>query len=110
MAKKRNGDYIKLCEAIQIDFGRRVQACRERSGLLQKNLAFRMSLTRANVSNIERGLQRVYLDQVYQVAHLLRVDVTELLPSVEEVFGRPAIHTVADGTPSVLPKPPTRQG
>lgn len=96
MGKRRDGPHLKVCSRLQRDFGRRLQERRRERGVLQKNLAAAMSLTRTSVSNIERGEQRVYLDQVYQAAQFLQVDVATLLPAVEEVFQAPPIRTVTD--------------
>jgi transcriptional regulator with XRE-family HTH domain len=96
MAKKRDEDRIELCVRIQREFGMRVQRERKRQGLVQKNLAFRMGLTRVTVSSIERGCQRLFLDQVYVAAHALEVDVHILLPAVGELLSARPIRFVTD--------------
>lgn len=81
---------------MQRFFGSRLQAVR-RGGLQQRvtqdALAEALEVSRTSVSNIERGRHRVFLDQVYAAAHALGVEVTELLPTMEEVFPDAAIST-----------------
>lgn len=96
MAKKRDGKRLELCKRIQKEFGQRFRKARISSGLLQKNIAFEMNLTRTTVSNIERGTQRLYLDQIFQAAYVLDVQLGELLPTVAEVYLRPDISTATD--------------
>lgn len=96
MAKKRDGKRLELCKRIQKEFGQRFRKARISSCRLQKNIAFEMNLTRTTVSNIERGTQRLYLDQVFQAAHVFGVNLGELLPSVADVFLRPDISTATD--------------
>jgi transcriptional regulator with XRE-family HTH domain len=96
MAKRRDPSHIQLCDRIQKDFGRRLQQERERQRLLQKNLAYGMGLTRTSISNIERGAQRLYLDQVYQAARILQVEVTTLLPEAKHIYDQPIITSVSD--------------
>jgi len=96
MAKRRDPAHIQLCNRLQKVFGHRLQEERARQGLLQKNLAHAMGLTRTSVSNIERGSQRLYLDQVYQAARALRIDVPALLPNVQQIYDHPMITSVSD--------------
>lgn len=96
MATKRDGRRLELCSRIQKEFGKRFRNQRITSGRLQKNIAVEMNLTRTTVSNIERGTQRLYLDQVFQAAYVFGVGLEELLPSVAEVHQRPDIGTATD--------------
>jgi transcriptional regulator with XRE-family HTH domain len=96
MGKKRNGEQLELCARLQSEFGVRLRTERENGGVLQKNLAHGMSLTRASISNIERGQQRVYLDQVYLAARILGVALDRLLPQREDVFDAAFIRSVSD--------------
>lgn len=59
-------------------------------------LAGALGVSRTSISNIERGKHRVFLDQVYQAAHALGVEITALLPSLEQVFPPQAVMTAAD--------------
>lgn len=46
----------------------------------QQSFADALGVSRTTVSNIERGAQRVFLDQVYRVAEILGKPPTDLLP------------------------------
>jgi transcriptional regulator with XRE-family HTH domain len=46
----------------------------------QQSFADALGLSRTTVSNIERGTQRVFLDQVYRAAEILGKPPTHLLP------------------------------
>jgi transcriptional regulator with XRE-family HTH domain len=96
MGKMRAPDQMERCEVVQRAFGQRLQAARRRQGLMQKTLAAQMGLTRANLSNIERGKQRIYLDQVLQVAHLLSVATADLLPDLDDIYPKSSISSPSD--------------
>ena len=96
MAKKRDQQRLDLCAKIQQEFGKRFRSFRKEKGFVQKSLVGDMDLTRASISNIERGTQRLYLDQVFQAAYALGVEVADLLPRVDEVYNKPTIHTASD--------------
>jgi transcriptional regulator with XRE-family HTH domain len=46
----------------------------------QQSFADALGLSRTTVSNIERGIQRVFLDQVYRAAEILGKRPADLLP------------------------------
>ncbi len=49
------------------------------------------------MSNIERGAQRIFVDQLYRAAAILRVDIRDLLPPVETIVQDEAtVHAAAD--------------
>jgi transcriptional regulator with XRE-family HTH domain len=74
---KRTPDYaIRLAK----EFGRRLQEVRIASGMDQQSFAESLAVSRTTVSNIERGTQRVFLDQVYRAAEILGRTPAELLP------------------------------
>jgi len=77
-------------------FGRRLKAAREARAEKQQNLADALHLSRTTVSNLERGAQRVFLDQVYECAIILGADLIELLPGLADVRSKPAVTTSAD--------------
>lgn len=101
VGKKRDGQRRATCDRIQKEFGRRFQRARKNAGLLQKNMAAAMDLTRTTISNIERGTQRLYLDQVFDAANVLAVPLESLLPSLSDVYMTPAVRTATD---SPLPR------
>lgn len=64
--------------------GRAVTALRRKSGITQQQLADAIGISRASVANIERGEQRVFLDQVVSIASFFDVGgVDELLSSAQ---------------------------
>jgi len=101
MAKRREHRHLQLCERLQKGFGERLKSAREARGEMQKTLANGMGLSRTTISNIERGLQRIYLDQAFQAAALLDIAVIELLPPMESVIKEPTILVVADDRLSI---------
>ena len=62
----------------------------------QQNVADALQLSRTTVSNLERGRQRVFLDQVYECAVILDAELTDLLPPVIEVRSKFPLTTPAD--------------
>lgn len=77
-------------------FGRRLKAAREARHEKQQSLAHALRLSRTTVSNLERGIQRVFLDQVYDCAIVLGADLNELLPGVADVRSKPGVTTSPD--------------
>ena len=67
-------------KALYREIGKRIRAARERSELSQGELGVALGMTRANVSMLEQGGQRVLLEHVYNVALLVGCDVKKLLP------------------------------
>jgi transcriptional regulator with XRE-family HTH domain len=96
MGKRRDGRHLEACKRLQIEFGRRLKAARVERGEMQKQLGGRMGLSRTSVSNLERGKQRIYLDQLFQASHLLGFPLDQLLPPVEKVFPKHAFRTATD--------------
>jgi transcriptional regulator with XRE-family HTH domain len=62
----------------------------------QDALAVALDVSRTSISNIERGHHRVFLDQVYAAARELGVDISDLLPTMEEVFPSSELRTSPD--------------
>lgn len=52
----------------------------------QAELAKLLGITRASVSNIERGDQRVSISYLYAIAHHLRVPLQDLLPPLRDFY------------------------
>lgn len=70
-----------VIEPLYLKIGRRIARLRELRGLTQEMLAFSMTppLTRASVSNIENGTQRVMLTQLVDIADALGTTPGRLL-------------------------------
>jgi transcriptional regulator with XRE-family HTH domain len=96
MARHRSPEMVALSEKVQSLFGRRLQEIRkngQRGWLHQDRLAAALHVTRTTISNIERGEHRVFLDQVYAAAYALGVDVSDLLPKLDEVYAAKGVRT-----------------
>lgn len=61
-------------------FGDRVRELREERSVTQEELAKRVQLSRASITNIERGRQRVLLHQMVNIAAALDAKPSELMP------------------------------
>lgn len=68
-------------EPLYLKVGARIRSLRERRGLTQEMLAFSMTpqLTRASISNIENGTQRLMLTQLVDIADALGTTPGRLL-------------------------------
>jgi transcriptional regulator with XRE-family HTH domain len=96
VAQKRDSASYAVSQRLQRAFGKKLQEARDRKGTLQKVLAAELGLSRTSISNIERGTQRIFLDQVYAAAHALVVEPVALLPSIADIYDDKAIHTPPD--------------
>src|SRR4051794_475801 len=95
MSKRRTAEGAAISQRVQVAFGAGLKAARKSKSerrINQDDLAEGLGVTRTSVSNIERGRHRVFLDQVYIAARQLGVEVTDLLPGMDEVF-RDALST-----------------
>lgn len=73
--------------------GQAVTALRHKAGITQQQLADAIGISRASIANIERGEQRVFLDQVVSIASFFDLGgVDELLSSAQ--LDRPASQRV----------------
>ena len=81
---------------LQREFGALLRNARRRAQKGQKQLAAVLRLTRTSVSNMERGKHRIYLDQVYEAARFLRVDIAQLLPPLSSVLSDHELHEASD--------------
>ena len=76
-----------MCKIAQMDskiyrlFGDRVRELRENRSVTQEELARRVQLSRASITNIEKGRQRVLLHQLVNIADALEAKPSELMPS-----------------------------
>src|SRR3989441_6710292 len=74
-------DVARLYEAI----GQRLRHVRERQQLKQEDVADRVGLSRATITQVESGHQKLPLQSLYLIAAALGAAITELLPTVDEL-------------------------
>ncbi len=72
-------------DALYREVGIRLRQLRESVGMTQADLATRVGLERTSVTNIEAGKQKTPLHIIYRVASTLGVDLSRLLPTIEEL-------------------------
>lgn len=75
-----------MCRRVSIPHiyrvvGQAVTALRRKSGVTQQQLADAIGISRASVANIERGEQRVFLDQVVSIASFFDLSGVDALLS-----------------------------
>lgn len=61
-------------------FGIRLRAIRRQKGLSQEELAFKSSLHRTYISDVERGSRNISLANIEKLAKALKTPMRELLP------------------------------
>ena len=71
---------------LYTEIGRRIRNARVAKNLSQEGLAVGVGLTRTSITNIEKGRQKLLVHTLWAIARELSVDVSSLLPSVEEPF------------------------
>ena len=98
-----------ISDVLQREVGARLQAARQAKGYKQARLAADLGLSRTTVSNIERGKQRLFLDQIYEAAFYLGVGIEALLPPLQDLAPTPAVRMTAEkGLPAGTQKRLTR--
>ena len=60
--------------------GARIKTQRDELGLRQEDLAESIGLSRTSVTNIERGRQRLFLDQFAEICRVLKVQPSDIFP------------------------------
>lgn len=94
--------------------GRKIRSARDRSTprLSQDNLAKRLGISRASIVNIEAGRQHAPLDLLWNIAQILELELTMLIPQRAELLAiddvvelndrmRKQIEVEASGSPSL---------
>ena len=70
--------------ALYKRLGSTIKTRRRALGLTQKQLAQQLGISRASLANVETGRQRVLVDQLFEFASQLKVNLRELLPDSSE--------------------------
>lgn len=77
--------------------GARIRKLRNQRKLSQDGLAKLVDLSRASLTNIERGRQHPSLYTFCGIVEHLKVEISELLPSSAAITGPCDLRTLADG-------------
>lgn len=83
MPRKRPRTRIQRVYSL---IGSRIKSIREKKEILQEDLAKLAGLTRPSIVLIETGRQRLPIDRLYNIAKVLQIPLSKLLPDVHEVF------------------------
>lgn len=67
-----------------VAFGAAIRDARQRAGMRQEDVGAKVGLTRTSIVNIECGRQRVYLDDLFIFAKVLRVQPRKLFADLED--------------------------
>jgi transcriptional regulator with XRE-family HTH domain len=67
-------------------FGKALKRLRVRRGLSQEQLSLESHLTRAFISDLERGKKEPALITIYSLARALNINGSELLQKLEEIL------------------------
>ena len=81
---------MSIKEPVYRLVGKRISEAREAKGLSQLELAQLLqargvTIQRTSITHIERGVQRVMLHSLYDIAAALGVAITKLLPPPEDI-------------------------
>lgn len=66
--------------------GERIKSKREKLQITQNQLSDNLGISRASVSNIEVGRHQATLGNLYEISHLLKIDICDLLPKYDEII------------------------
>lgn len=86
----------EMARQVAREVGIRLKAVRRERRIAQDAFAEAMGVSRTTASNIERGHQRLFLDQIYRAAEILGVPIELLLPAQQPSEQRPVVHAAAD--------------
>jgi transcriptional regulator with XRE-family HTH domain len=86
----------EMARRVARDVGQRLKTARRERRIAQDAFAQAMGVSRTTASNIERGHQRLFLDQIYRAAEVLGVPIEVLLPPQQHSEQRPVVHAASD--------------
>lgn len=72
-------------DALYELIGRRVKSLRKQSEFSQEDLSNFLELSRSSISNIESGRHQIPLSTLYELSHLFKIGIHDLIPSYDEV-------------------------
>lgn len=76
----------KINQKLPMKTQDKIRAIRTQQKISQEQMAERLELTPQAYSKIESGKTKLNLDRIQQIAHILNIDVTELINDEKEVF------------------------
>ena len=68
---------------IQKKFGQRIRELRQQKSISQEELAFRCSLHRTYISDIERGMRNVSLKNIEKITKTLDIKLSDFFGNIE---------------------------
>ena len=71
---------MSVIEPVYLKIGNKIEKLRETRGVTQDVLARNLDVTRAAISSMERGKQRILIHQLVAIASVLGVKTGDLLP------------------------------
>ena len=80
---KKNND-IKIERAYNL-IGQKIKYFRKEKDISQKELADKIEMSRTSLVQIENGVQKIQIDKLYQIADVLNITVSDLIPNEEEI-------------------------
>ena len=86
----------ELARRVAREVGRRLKAARRERRIAQDAFAKAMGVSRTTASNLERGQQRLFLDQIYHAAEILRIPIQKLLPIQRPEGQGIVVHAASD--------------
>ncbi len=86
----------EMARRVAREVGQLLKTVRRERRVAQDAFAKEMGVSRTTASNIERGRQRLFLDQIYRAAEILGVSINALLPLQELLVRDIVVHAASD--------------
>jgi len=86
----------ELARRVAREVGQRLKIARRERRVAQDAFAKAMGVSRTTASNIERGRQRLFLDQIYRAAEILGISIDKLLPARRSDGPGIVVHAASD--------------
>ena len=83
--------------------GQKIREFRQKNNLTQENFGKMVGFTKGTVTNIERGKQRIFIDQLFNWAQLLGLETGDLLPC-KRSFSQLANEIRKDRSQGIIPQ------